>query len=128
MAENIDDLTISFWQDEREVVKELKKVVLTRGSWTTCMYLFQELNKKTEEYDAPKVSVRRYQKRGGVYKQQSKFNISSSKQANEIAAILLEWYPEEDEDKEKRLTKMAKDKAAQELVEAAKAAEESEED
>ena len=94
MAENIDDLTIAFYQDDRNVLKELKKIILTRGNWTTIMYLFQELNKKTNEYEAPKVSIRRYQKRGGIYKQQSKFNISSAKQGREIAAILCEWFPE----------------------------------
>lgn len=94
MAENIDDLTIAFYQDDRNVLKEIKKIVLTRGNWTTIMYLFQELNKKTNEYEAPKVSIRRYQKRGGIYKQQSKFNISSAKQGREIANILVEWFPE----------------------------------
>lgn len=94
MAENIDDLTIAFYQDDRNVLKEIRKKVLTRGNWTTIMYLFQELNKKTNEYEAPKISIRRYQKRGGIFKQQSKFNISSAKQAREIAAILLEWFPE----------------------------------
>jgi hypothetical protein len=94
MAENIDDLTIAFYQDDRNVIKELDKRVLTRGNWTTIMYKFQELNKKTEVYEAPKVSIRRYQKRGGVYKQQSKFNISSAKQGREIATILTEWFPE----------------------------------
>jgi hypothetical protein len=102
MAENIDDLTISFYQDDRNVVKELKKMVLTRGNWTTIMYLFQELNKKTDEYEAPKVSIRRYQKRGGVYKQQSKFNISSAKQARLIAGILLDLFPETEADKAKK--------------------------
>ncbi len=94
MAENIDDLTIAFYQDDRNVLKELEKTVLTRGNWTTIMYLFQELNKKTNEYEAPKVSIRRYQKRGGVYKQQSKFNISSAKQGKEIANILVKWFDE----------------------------------
>jgi hypothetical protein len=98
MAENIDDLTIAFYQDDRNVLKELKKLVLTRGNWTTIMYLFQELNKKTNEYEAPKVSIRRYQKRGGIYKQQSKFNISSAKQGREIARILTEWFPEGKDD------------------------------
>lgn len=98
MAENIDDLTISFYQDDRNVLKEIKKKVLTRGNWTTIMYLFQELNKKTNEYEAPKVSIRRYQKRGGIYKQQSKFNISSAKQAREIAGILTDWFPEGQDD------------------------------
>jgi hypothetical protein len=98
MAENIDDLTISFYQDDRNVLKEIKKKVLTRGNWTTIMFLFQELNKKTNEYEAPKVSIRRYQKRGGIYKQQSKFNISSAKQAREIASILTDWFPEGQDD------------------------------
>lgn len=116
MAENIDDLTIAFYQDDRNVIKELDKIVLTRGNWTTIMYLFQELNKKTNEYEASKVSIRRYQKRGGVYKQQSKFNISSSKQGNEIAAILQNWFPESEEEKDKRLAKMAKDQAAKDAA------------
>lgn len=93
MAENIDDLTIAFYEDERNVVKELQKEVLTRGNWTTIMYLFQDLNKKTGEYGPPKVSIRRYQKRGGVYKQQSKFNVSSAKQAHQMMAILTKWFP-----------------------------------
>jgi hypothetical protein len=98
MAENIDDLTIEFFQDGRNVLKEIKKKVLTRGNWTTIMFLFQELNKKTNEYEAPKISIRRYQKRGGIYKQQSKFNISSAKQAREIAGILTDWCPEGQDD------------------------------
>jgi hypothetical protein len=102
MAENIDDLTIAFYQDDRNVLKEIRKKVLTRGNWTTIMFLFQELNKKTNEYEAPKISIRRYQKRGGIYKQQSKFNISSAKQAREIAGILLDWFPEGQDDKYER--------------------------
>ncbi len=108
MAENIDDLTIAFYQDDRNVLKELQKIVLTRGNWTTIMYLFQELNKKTNEYEAPKVSIRRYQKRGGIYKQQSKFNISSAKQGREIAAILVNWFPEGIEDLHPKPTKTKK--------------------
>ena len=102
MAENIDDLTIAFYQDDRNVLKEIRKKVLTRGNWTTIMFLFQELNKKTNEYEAPKISIRRYQKRGGIYKQQSKFNISSAKQAREIAGILTEWFPEGQDDQYER--------------------------
>lgn len=98
MAESIDDLTISFFQDDRNVVKEIKKEVLTRGNWTTIVYMFQDLDKKTGEYLKPKVSIRRYQKRSGVYKQQSKFNISSAKQARQIANLLVTWFPTDDSD------------------------------
>ena len=48
MAENIDDLSIEYVEDDKVIVKELEKNVLTRGNWTTIMFLFQEMDKKTE--------------------------------------------------------------------------------
>ena len=93
MAENIDDLTIQYVEDDKVIIKEENKNILTRGNWTTIMYLFRELDKKTDAYGAPKVSIRRYQKRNGVYRQQSKFNISSAKQGREIIKTLNEWFP-----------------------------------
>jgi hypothetical protein len=94
VAENIDDISIEYTEDEKLVVKQLDKVILTRGSWTTIMFLFQELDKNTNDFGQIRVSIRRYQKRGGSYRQQSKFNISSAKQGREIAAVLTKWYPE----------------------------------
>ena len=80
MAENIDDIHIEYVEDDVVIIKENEKNVLSRGSWTTIMFLYQELDKKTGEFGPEKVSIRRYQKRNGVYRQQSKFNISSAKQ------------------------------------------------
>jgi len=97
MAENIDDLTIEYREDEKLIVKQVDKVILTRGSWTTIMFLFEELDKNTEQFGQQRVSIRRYQKRGGVYRQQSKFNISSPKQGREVADVLYKWYPKEAE-------------------------------
>ncbi len=95
MAENIDDIHIEYVEDDVVIIKENEKNVLSRGSWTTIMFLYQELDKKTGEFGPEKVSIRRYQKRNGVYRQQSKFNISSAKQAKAITAKLIEWFPEE---------------------------------
>lgn len=95
MAENVDDLTIRYEEDGVEVVKELDKKILTRGPWTTILYLYEEVNRRTNELDPPKASIRRYQKRNGVYRQQSKFNISSAKQGREIAQHLMGWFAEE---------------------------------
>ncbi len=94
MAETIEDITIN-WEDEegRLLVKELKKEVLTKGSWSTIMFLYQEMDKRTEEYKAPKIRVGRYQKRGGRYSLQSKFNISSARQARQLVEILTDWLP-----------------------------------
>jgi len=95
MAENIDDLTIN-WTDEdgNLVVKELKKEVLTRGAWTTIMYAYQEMDRKTGDYGPVKFRVVRYQKRNGRFIPQSKFNISSIKQAGEVVRILNQWVEE----------------------------------
>lgn len=96
MAETIDSIDIEYTEDDKVVVKQLDKNVLTRGSWTTIMFLYQELDKNTDLYGPAKVSIRRYQKRNGVYRQQSKFNISSAKQAHEMIETLLKWYPKEE--------------------------------
>lgn len=98
MAETIDDITIN-WEDEegRLLVKELKKEVLTKGSWSTIIFLYQEMDKRTNEYKPPKIRVGRYQKRGGRYSLQSKFNISSAKQAKQLVDVLEVWLPDMDQ-------------------------------
>ena len=93
MAEKVDDLTITYKENDLEIIKELEKVVLTKGTWATIVYKYQELDRKTNQYGAPKASIRRYQKRNGFYRQQSKFTVSSGKQAQEIANLFLKWFP-----------------------------------
>ncbi|MCK9240248.1 hypothetical protein [Desulfocurvus sp.] len=101
MAETIEDITIN-WEDEegRLLVKEIKKEVLTKGSWSTIMFLYQEMDKRTGEYKAPKIRVGRYQKRGGRYSLQSKFNISSARQARQLTEVLGQWLPEMGDEEE----------------------------
>jgi hypothetical protein len=91
MAENVDELTITYEDGGIETVKELDKKVLTKGAWATIMYRYQEWNRAKEEYSADKYTIRRYQKRNGEYQQKSKFNISSTDQAKAIIATLEEW-------------------------------------
>ncbi|OGP63555.1 MAG: hypothetical protein A2170_09535 [Deltaproteobacteria bacterium RBG_13_53_10] len=98
MAEIIDDISID-WKDEsgQQLVKQVKKQVLTRGSWSTLLFMYQDLDKRTGEFGPKKIRVARYQKRGGTFIPQSKFNISSAKQARQIIEILQDWLPEMDE-------------------------------
>lgn len=91
MAATVEELTINYEEDGVLKVKELDKVVLTKGSWCTLLYKFQEMDMKKGEYGPNKYTIRRYQKRDGDYRQQSKFNISSDKQANQIIEILQKW-------------------------------------
>jgi len=97
LAETIDEISINYEDEQgRLLVKELKKEILTRGSWTTILFLYQELDKKTGEYGPEKATIRRYKKQGGYFRPQSKFNISNKKQALKIAKILTEWFSKDD--------------------------------
>lgn len=94
MAATIDELTISYSEDGTEIVKELDKVVLSKGAWSTIMYRYQDWNRTKGEYGPDKYSIRRYQKRSGEYLSKSKFNISSKAQAHAIIEALEKWTSE----------------------------------
>ncbi len=91
MAENIEDITIDYEEGGIQLVKELDKVVLTRGAWTTILFRYQEWDAKANDYGSEKYSIRRYQKRYGEFRQKSKFNISSREQAQKIIDALQGW-------------------------------------
>jgi len=91
MVDTIDDITINYEEEGVLVVKELDKVILTRGVWTTIIFKYQEWDRKKEDYGPFKFSIRRYQKRNDQYQQRSKFNISSVDQANKIIEALQGW-------------------------------------
>lgn len=94
MAENVEDLTVTYEEGGIETVKELGKKVLTKGAWATVMFRYQEWNRAKGEYGPDKYSIRRYQKQNGEYRQKSKFNISSKEQAKSVIETLEEWIKE----------------------------------
>ncbi len=96
MASTVDELTVEYVEDGVTTVKELDKKVLSKGAWATIIYRYQDWNRAKEEYGPDRYTIRRYQKRNGVYQQKSKFNISSKDQANSIIAALQEWVALED--------------------------------
>jgi hypothetical protein len=93
MAETIDELTYNYEDEGVLVRKELDKVVLTKGSWATVMFLYQELDKASGKFRAPKMAIVRFKKFKGAYRKQSSFNVSSEKQARQITAVFEGWYP-----------------------------------
>lgn len=95
MATTVDELTVEYTEDGVITVKELDKIVLTKGAWSTVMYKLQNWNRTKEEYGPTAYSIRRYQKRNGEYQQRSKFNISSNDQAEKIVEALTKWMSEE---------------------------------
>ena len=91
MASNAEELSINYSEDGIDVVKELDKVILSKGAWSTIIFRYQEWNRAKGEYGPDKYSIRRYQKRNGEYIPKSKFNISSKDQARNIIDALQHW-------------------------------------
>lgn len=99
MATDAEDLTVDYEDGGMLVSKQLDKIILTKGAWSTIIYRYQDWDRKKEVYGPDKYSIRRYQKRNGEYQQKSKFNISSADQARKIMAALQSWIPQEEPEK-----------------------------
>jgi hypothetical protein len=91
MASKAEDLTIDYEEDGVLVVKELDKVILSKGAWATVMFRYQQWDKAKNGYGQERYSIRRYRKMDDEYRQQGKFNISSRDQALKIVETLLKW-------------------------------------
>ena len=97
MASDVDELTIKYEEDGIVIVKELDKIVLSKGAWSTVIFRYQDWDRRKEEYGPERYTIRRYRKLKGEYIQQSKFNISSMDQANKIVEALTQWIRKKDE-------------------------------
>jgi hypothetical protein len=91
MASTPEELTVTYEEDGVETVRELYKEILSKGAWCTIIFRYQDWDRTKQQYGPDKYSIRRYQKRGGVYQQKSKFTISSKDQAEKIIAALDKW-------------------------------------
>jgi len=91
MSEKAEDLTVNYTEAGQQLVEELDKQILSKGGWTTILFRYREWDPKRDAFGDDKFTIRRYQKRGGEYRQQSKFNISSRDQARQITETLERW-------------------------------------
>jgi len=91
MANKVEDITINYEEDGVLVVKELDKVVLSKGSWSTVLFKYQQWEKSKNDYGPERFSIRRYRKIDDEYRQQAKFNISSVDQATKLIEALGNW-------------------------------------
>ena len=91
MSEKAEDLTVNYSEAGQQLVEELDKQILSKGGWTTILFRYREWDPKKEAFGDDKYTIRRYQKRGGEYRQQSKFHISSRDQARQIIETLQRW-------------------------------------
>ena len=101
MAETLEELTYDYEDEGVLVRKEIDRAVLTKGSWATVMFLYQELDRAKGTFRPPKMAIVRFKKSKGSYRKQSSFNISNEKQARQITEVFERWYPKINELTEK---------------------------
>lgn len=91
-ATTIDEITIDYTDDSgQQIIRQLDKQVLSKGAWTTIMFLFEEWDRRKNAWGAPKARIDRFQKKNGEYRSQSKFKFTSAKQAKQIIDVLNGW-------------------------------------
>jgi len=90
----VDDLSCEWEEDGQLKVEQLDKFILSKGAWSTIMFLYRD-RKNDDTWSDPKVRIQRYRKQHGRYTSQSKFNISSGRQARKICGQLEQWFPGE---------------------------------
>lgn len=94
MPSDVDELTINYEEEGIQVVKELDKAILSRGTWATVLFRYRQWERGKEDYGPDRYSLRRYRRINDEYKQQAKFNISSRDQAAKIIGALQKWLDE----------------------------------
>jgi len=89
-----EDLTIDYEEGGIKTTKEIDKVILSKGAWTTILFRYRNWDHAANAYGEDKFTIRRYQKRSGEYTPRSKFNITNVKQAQKIVDTLQQWIDE----------------------------------
>jgi NAD(P)H-hydrate repair Nnr-like enzyme with NAD(P)H-hydrate dehydratase domain len=63
MASTVDEITMNYEENGQQLVKELDKVVLTKGAWSTVMFKYQAVTDPSQSSTSvmlarPKKSLR----------------------------------------------------------------------
>ena len=92
-SDPLDDLTVRFEEGGVVQVEEVAKVVLASSpAWATLAFLARERDRETGALRAPRVSLRRYKKRGGRFVVDNHFTLTNRAQALALQTQLLEWF------------------------------------
>lgn len=86
-------LTVRFEEDGQLQVEELARVVLGLSStWATLAFLARERNRATGVFGPPRVSLRRYKKRGGRFVVDKHFTLTNAGQSRGLLEALAGWF------------------------------------
>ena len=92
-ADPLADLTVRFEEAGVVQVEELARVVLAASpTWATLAFLAHERDRATGAWKAPRVSLRRYKKRGGRFIVDKHFTLTNRNQAEVLRQTLASWF------------------------------------
>ncbi len=92
-ADPLAELTVRFEENGALKVEELDKQVLAASPmWATVAFLSRERDPATGEMRAPRVSLRRYKKRGGKFIVDKHFTLTTGVQAKALVDVLRGWF------------------------------------
>jgi hypothetical protein len=91
MFDALDELTYDHEDDGVLVRKQLERVVIARGAWATVMFLYEELDRATGSFGAPKIAFVRLKKSRGAYRKHASFTIAGGDETRRLGAILAGW-------------------------------------
>jgi len=92
-ADPLAELTVRFVEAGVVQVEELARVVLAASpTWATLAFLAHERDRDTGDWKAPRVSLRRYKKRGGRFIVDKHFTLTNRNQAQLLAQSLASWF------------------------------------
>lgn len=88
----LQELTVRFEDGGVVQVEELdKRVLASSPMWATVAFLSRERDPATGALRAPRVSLRRYKKRGGKFIVDKHFTLTTGKQAQALVDALRGW-------------------------------------
>lgn len=86
------DLSYDLEDDGREVRRQLDARVWVRGGWATGIYHFEELDRATDTWRAPRAAVIRFRKVRGGWRLHATINLAPAI-VHALGATLAAWFP-----------------------------------
>ncbi len=91
--DDLDDLRWDLEDDGRLVRREVDRRVIEKGAWATALYLYEELDPRTEAWGPRKLTLVRWRRVQDQWRKHASFNVTDTEQAELLRDALAAWFP-----------------------------------
>ncbi len=92
--DDLDDLSYDVEQDGQLVRRQLDRRVVEHRGWATAIYLYQELDPRTETWRPARAAVVRFRRQHDRWRKHAAITIGSAAVAEALASALAGWFGE----------------------------------